>query len=123
MDRVLTSPFVELREVSKRHRGQGLISRRDEGNLAVDRVSFGIKKNTVFGLVGESGCGKTTLARALLYLDPPTAGEIFLDGTLIGGLTPRELRLFRRRMQIVFQDPNSALNPKMNIRNSSRTTS
>jgi len=84
----------------------------------VDRVSFGVDKNSIFGLVGESGCGKTTLARALLYLDPPTSGEVWIDGTLIGELGARELRRFRRRMQIVFQDPNSALNPKTNIQHS-----
>ena len=83
--------------------------------MAVDRVSFGIEKDSVFGLVGESGCGKTTLARALLYLDAPSSGEIWFDGTLLGDLGTRELRRFRRRMQIVFQDPNSALNPKMKI--------
>jgi len=81
----------------------------------VDRVSFGIEKKTIFGLVGESGCGKTTLARALLYLDPPTGGEVWLDNTQIGELSPKKLRMFRKRMQIVFQDPNSALNPKLSI--------
>jgi oligopeptide/dipeptide ABC transporter ATP-binding protein len=107
--------FVELKEVSKQFHGPGLLSQHSGGTLAVDRVSFGIKKDSVFGLVGESGCGKTTLARALLYLDAPSSGEIWFDGTVLGDLGTRELRRFRRRMQIVFQDPNSALNPKMNI--------
>ena len=107
--------FVELKGLSKRFHGPGLLSQNRGGTLAVDRVSFGIEKDTVFGLVGESGCGKTTLARALLYLDAPSSGEIWLDGTLLGGLNSSELRRFRRRMQIVFQDPNSALNPKINI--------
>ena len=92
--------------------------RAQGGVLAVDRVSFSIEKGSVFGLVGESGCGKTTLARALLYLDPPTAGEVLFDGTRLGGLSRRELRERRRRMQIVFQDPNSALDPKMRVRDS-----
>jgi len=107
--------FVELKALSKRFHGSGLLPQNRGGTLAVDRVSFGIEKDSVFGLVGESGCGKTTLARALLYLDAPSSGEIWFDGTLLGDLRTRELRRFRRRMQIVFQDPNSALNPKMNI--------
>jgi oligopeptide/dipeptide ABC transporter ATP-binding protein len=68
--------------------------------------------------VGESGCGKTSLVRALLYLDPPTSGEVWFDGTRLEGLSAKTLRPFRRRMQIVFQDPNSALNPKMRIADS-----
>jgi oligopeptide/dipeptide ABC transporter ATP-binding protein len=107
--------FVELKSLSKQFHGPGLLGQHRGGTLAVDRVSFGIEKDSVFGLVGESGCGKTTLARALLYLDAPSSGEIWFDGTLLGVLGARELRRFRRRMQIVFQDPNSALNPKMNI--------
>jgi peptide/nickel transport system ATP-binding protein len=110
--------FVELKAVSKQFPGHGLFAGKQGGTVAVDRVSFGIEKNSVFGLVGESGCGKTTLARALLYLDPPNSGEVWIDGTLVGGLHTRDLRRFRRRMQIVFQDPNSALNPKINIRRS-----
>ena len=81
-------------------------------------MSFGIDSNTILGLVGESGCGKTTLVRSLLYLDPPTSGEVWFDGTLLGRLSSRNLRSFRKRMQIVFQDPNSALNPKMRIEDS-----
>jgi len=107
--------FVELKALSKQFHGPGLLPQRRGGTLAVDRVSFGIEKDSVFGLVGESGCGKTTLARTLLYLEAPSSGEIWFDGTLLGELGTRELRRFRRRMQIVFQDPNSALNPKMNI--------
>jgi len=107
--------FLELKSLSKQFHGPGLLSQHRGGTLAVDRVSFGIEKDTVFGLVGESGCGKTTLARALLYLEAPSSGEIWFDGTLLGDLGTRDLRRFRRRMQIVFQDPNSALNPKMNI--------
>jgi oligopeptide/dipeptide ABC transporter ATP-binding protein len=68
--------------------------------------------------VGESGCGKTTLARALLHLDPPTGGEVLYDGTPLGELSRNDLRALRRRMQIVFQDPNAALDPKMRVRDS-----
>ena len=110
--------LIDIRDMSKRHYQRGLLSRAQGGVLAVDRVSFSIEKGSVFGLVGESGCGKTTLARALLFLDPPTSGEVLFDGTRLGGLSLRELRERRRRMQIVFQDPNSALDPKMRVRDS-----
>ena len=72
----------------------------------------------IFGLVGESGCGKTSLGRSILYLDPPTAGEVWIDGILLGEMSAKALRSFRKRMQIIFQDPNSALNPKMRIQDS-----
>ncbi|MCP4627919.1 MAG: ABC transporter ATP-binding protein [bacterium] len=107
--------FIEIKNLVKDYYGQGLLNRRKPAVRAVDRVNFEIDRNTVFGLVGESGCGKTTLVRSILFLDPPTSGEIRIDGTSIGDLSARELRIFRKRMQIVFQDPNSALNPKMRI--------
>lgn len=110
--------LVEAKDLVKQYMARGIIVRRKGGVKAVDRVSFCIRQGTTFGLVGESGCGKTTLARALLYLDPPTSGEVRFDGTPLGELPSRELRSFRKRMQIVFQDPNSALDPKMSIRGS-----
>jgi len=110
--------FVEIKNLEKTYYGHGFFKRSKNAVKAVDRVSFGIEKKGVFGLVGESGCGKTSLVRSVLYLDPPTAGEVWIDNTLLGELKTAQLRAFRRRMQIVFQDPNSALNPKMNIQNS-----
>jgi oligopeptide/dipeptide ABC transporter ATP-binding protein len=110
--------FLEIKNLAKHFHGRGVLNRRRVAVRAVDRVSFGIERNTVFGLVGESGCGKTTLVRALLYLDPPTSGEVWFDGTQLGSLSTRRLRTFRKRMQMVFQDPNSALNPKMKIEDS-----
>jgi ABC-type oligopeptide transport system ATPase subunit len=110
--------LVEIRDLTKRHLRRGLLHRPAAGPPAVDRVSFGIERGAVFGLVGESGCGKTTLARSLLHLDPPTSGEVLYDGVDIGCLPRRKLRQYRRRMQIVFQDPNAALDPKMRVRDS-----
>jgi len=112
----MAGPILEVRNLVKQFGGSGLMSRARAGLKAVDGVSFTVTAGDTFGLVGESGCGKTTLARALLYLDPPTAGEVLFQGTALGGLSRAGLRGFRRHMQIVFQDPNGALDPKMSIR-------
>jgi len=82
---------------------------------AVDGVSFGIKKGESFGLVGESGCGKTTTGRLLLLLENPTTGEILFDGSNTNNLDGKELKAFRRRTQIIFQDPYSSLDPRKTV--------
>ena len=109
--------LIELKNIIKVFKSHKLISVKKDDYIAVNNVSLDIHKNTIFGLVGESGCGKTTLARSVMLLDPPSSGEIIYNGRNIAGISGRELYPFRSRMQIVFQDPNSALNPRMSIYN------
>ena len=94
---------------------KGMFSRRANPVRAVDGVSFTLKRGRTLGLVGESGCGKTTLGRTLLGLEPATGGEILLDGRDITSFHRKEMNQMRRRMQVVFQDPQSSLNPRMNV--------
>ena len=80
---------------------------------AVDDVSFAIRKGETLGLVGESGCGKTTVGRTLLHLYKPTAGEIWFDGKQI--VTKQDILEYRKKSAMVFQDPYSSLNPRMTV--------
>jgi oligopeptide/dipeptide ABC transporter ATP-binding protein len=93
----------------------GMLSRRSGAVRAVDGVSFELAPGETLGLVGESGCGKTTVARLVLRLEPPTAGSIRFDGVDLLALPSRALRAKRRELQIVFQDPMSSLNPRMTV--------
>jgi len=83
---------------------------------AVDGVNFEVKTGEIFGLVGESGCGKTTLARLMLRLIEPTGGKIIFEGVNLCALTRAQMRKMRRHMQIIFQDPYSSLNPRMIVK-------
>ncbi|MCD4664407.1 MAG: ABC transporter ATP-binding protein [Bacteroidales bacterium] len=83
---------------------------------AVDNVNFDIYRGETFGLVGESGCGKSTLGRTILHLLKPTGGNIIFDGINIGSLSKKGLKSIRKKMQIVFQDPSSSLNPRKRIK-------
>ena len=82
---------------------------------AVDDVSFKIKEGETLGIVGESGCGKTTMGRTVLKLHQPTAGQVFFEGQDIAGFTPKQMRALRTKMQIVFQDPYSSLPPRSTV--------
>ena len=86
------------------------------GNVkAVDGVTFAIKKGTTMGLVGESGCGKSTIGKTILRLEEKTSGEVYFDGQEVFGLSKEELRQMRPRMQIIFQDPYSSLSPRLPV--------
>ncbi len=95
---------------------QGIFRRQVGAVKAVDGVTFTIKRGETLGLVGESGCGKSTTGETILHLLEPTAGQVIFDGENITSLKGKELRQLRRRMQMIFQDPYSSLNPRLTVR-------
>ena len=96
--------------------GRGIIIQRKGGAVkAVDGISFDIVRGETLGLVGESGCGKSTTGRVILQLYPPTAGSVIFEGENLTGLKGDRLRKIRRRMQMIFQDPYASLNPRMKV--------
>ena len=96
----------------------GMLFQRTVANIkAVDGVSFTVRKGETLGLVGESGCGKTTTGRCILQLYKPTEGQIIFDGQELTSLGTRQMRAMRREMQVIFQDPYSSLNPRMTAGN------
>lgn len=111
--------IMEVRNLKKHFtQGRGILSAiRGDGEVipAVDDVSFYMRENETMGLVGESGCGKTTIGKMMLRLIQPTSGKIFFDGVEITGLSGRDFRPFRKDLQMIFQDLDAALNPKMRI--------
>ena len=110
-------PLLQVNDLKKHFpvRG-GLFSRKSDWVYAVDGVSFEVERGETLSLVGESGCGKSTVGRAILRLFDITAGQVVLDGQRIDNLSPGGLRSMRRRVQVVFQDPFSSLNPRMRVR-------
>ncbi len=112
----LGEPLVVVRDLVKYYPIFGGVLRRHVGDVrAVDGVSFDVRAGEILGLVGESGCGKSTLGKTLLQLLPATAGSVTLRGEDVLGRKGDELKRLRRRMQIMFQDPVSSLNPRMPV--------
>lgn len=111
-----TKPLLEVENLKKYFpiRG-GVLSRVQEEVRAVDGVSFSLGRGRTLGLVGESGCGKTTVGRTLLRLIPPTDGRVLFNGRDVFELPRKEMRDLRRDMQIIFQDPYASLNPRMTV--------
>ena len=108
------TPLIEVKELRKYFPVKsGMFSKVQSHVKAVDGVDFSIRKGEVFGIVGESGCGKTTLGRVLLGLIPITSGSVSYGGDDIREINDRELR---RKMQIVFQDPGGSMNPRFSVR-------
>ncbi len=111
------TPLLEVRGLAMHFPiTEGMVLARRIGEVkAVDGIDFSIGRGETLGLVGESGCGKTTTGRCILRLERPTAGQILYDGQDITQLASRDLVALRRRMQVIFQDPYSSLNPRMKV--------
>ncbi|MGB9842242.1 MAG: ABC transporter ATP-binding protein [Candidatus Bathyarchaeales archaeon] len=114
--------ILEVKNLVKNYplTSRGIFLKKEVGVVhAVDGVSFSVRKGETFGLVGESGCGKTSTARAILYLDPPTSGEIYFEGQdiikIFKSNNPQEILKLRRKMQYVFQNPYASLDPRMTV--------
>jgi len=112
-----TTPLLDVRDLRVYFKSghKGLLGDTRRVIRAVDGVSFSVAAGETIGLVGESGCGKSTTARGILNLVPPTSGEVRLGGTRIDGLSPTAMRPLRKSMQMIFQDPFASLNPRMSV--------
>ena len=109
-------PLIQVDHMKKYYPIKGGIITHTTGQVkAVDDVSFSIVEGETLGVVGESGCGKSTIGRALVGLESPTAGSVFYRGRELSGLKRDEMRRIRTRLQMVFQDPYSSLNPRKHI--------
>ena len=107
--------LFEVKGLTKRFQVRTGAAQQKQFLHAVSDISFNIRKGEVFGLVGESGCGKSTTGRLLLQLIKPTAGEVLFDGQDLTKLSNRQLKAYRARMQMVFQDPYASFDPRQSI--------
>ena len=103
-----SNTVLEVKELCKYFDVKGGIKGKQRV-LAVDGISFEVKKGETFGLVGESGCGKSTLGRTILRIYEPTKGKIFFEGQDISGLSRKKMHAYRRKLQMIFQDPYASL--------------
>jgi len=109
-------PILQMRNVNKVYKGKGKLFRSSGKDvIALNRISLDICKGEIFGLVGESGSGKTTAGRLIVSLEETTSGRIFLDNHEVTGLRGRSLKTFRRKVQMIFQDPYQSLNPQRSV--------
>ncbi|WP_078579073.1 ABC transporter ATP-binding protein [Salipaludibacillus agaradhaerens] len=112
----MSEPLLKVQHLKKCFDTRGGVFARKTGEIkAVDDVSFSVKRGEVLGIVGESGCGKSTMGRTLLKLIEPTAGKIVFDGRDVTSFSPRKMRYMRRNMQMIFQDPYASLNPRHKV--------
>lgn len=113
-----TKPILELENLSKVYRTKRALFGNSGSNvIALNRISFKIFEGEIFGLVGESGSGKTTVGRLIVRLEEPSDGKIYMENTDITGLKGKALRNFRRKVQMIFQDPYQSLNPQLSVLN------
>jgi oligopeptide transport system ATP-binding protein len=109
-------PLIEVKNLKKYFEiKKGLLGNEKSYVKAVDDVSFYINKGETLGLVGESGCGKTTTGRTIIKLYEPTAGQIIYEGKDIAKLSPKQMLTYRRKMQMIFQDPYASLDSRMTV--------
>lgn len=110
------TPFIEVKNLKKYFSmTRGFLEKSHHLLKAVDDISFSIPRGETLGLVGESGCGKTTVGRTIDRIYEPTGGEVLYDGTNIFSLSDSQMLSFRKKMQMIFQDPYSSLNPRMTV--------
>lgn len=112
----MNDTLLEVNDLVKHFPIKGGILRRTQALVrAVDGVSFSVRRGETLGLVGESGCGKTTAGRTILRLETATAGEVLFDGTDVMSASRKKMQALRRDMQIIFQDPYASLDPRLTV--------